>query len=659
VACLNYNRPYNLQLYWVATDRNWNNKQQYGLWGAPLPGLISGGLPAIFSSNLVIDPTTGIIKEPCYPNFPIPGTCSDFTDSLTVPNFKVEDTFWQGNNSGLRVPISKSVSFSASWEKLDETTAGVFPTANPSDFFDGGSPPVDVATLVMNGPDASEGLIPTGLQPHYVLNQYRGTLNWLIGDSSYAFLDFGHWEEDPNASILHETTRSRNNIFGSYFHSFGEQSVSLYGGWEEETVERTVDYREIRIADAFNPIYNTSLDNQYLGTAVWNGLTVSFTPNPGTGIASFTTPVPYPCVLGLQYGCGTNLITYPVGGIENIPGVGPIPVVAPIGRRTLKFNNYLVRLMIDGPILGNLNYNITIRRQFADNALFRTDPQNEWDDHFELNWNPDSTLVLNASLDTQDNKSLDTVWIYPYKYHDNTFSFTTNYQPLSSFSLFAGYHNYTQKIDFTDPVFNTFTQNFIGPPNFGPFGPIPTTGSPLTITLNPFVQYLTQPLNNYETNVRDQDQEITFGFNYNIAKDWQMEGNYTHSRPQVFQNIFMTNPVIVNSAFGPFSPNTQDGFLANLPELELMQKVDGRGNSYQFSVFRNLEKDARLGFMLQLSSFKNLAPDVTAISIACGAPNTPTFCSDGTPYGLNSFQYGPSLNNGQIFSTSITYIKNF
>lgn len=663
-AGLNYTTPSNDQFYAATTFRNWNNKFQTG---SGYIGDPTGAVVPFQDGILFLNPggplPTLLYDQPCYVNVPGAG-CVGY-GVATVPDYKDEDTFWNGTQSGLNIPISKSIYFTGSWQEWNKTTAGTYPSSLFAN--DGGEddfPPLSSQALVSAGPNANMGEIPTNLQPVYNVQQYGGKINLFLGPQDAAFVDFGHWDEVPNASVLNETDRYFNHAFAFYRHSFGKQSLSLYGGWQDETDWSTVDFQGTRIWTAFNPLVNNTFSDS-LGTAVYNGNTVVFTPNPGVNIPGFVTPVaginapPCNAVTG-RSGCGTNTITYPVGGVEYVDVAGTVlayPTVAPLGRESFTANDFLAKVGLSGPITQTLNYDLSMQKFSASDAMFRPDPQDEWKDHFEMNWTPTSGFTVNSTLDIDDNRSNNAVWLYPYSDDDNTFSFTANYMASQNFTLFAGYRNYTQKINFFSPVLNTGSVNFIGPPNANL---LPTVGNAADLSLYaPFAQYYALPQDQIGENVADQDQEIQVGLNGNISNDWTTSMSYARTRPQTFQNMFLTNtaaPLIAGSVLT--IPNAPAGFLEWLPGMEIMQAVDGRGNKYSFNISRRLHNNARIGLMFQLYQFTNLAPRITAIGVACGAPGTAA-CPASFQTGFAPYSYGTSLDNGQILSTSLYYTRNF
>ncbi len=628
-----YTSAGNDQFYAATTARSWNNQDQLNKQVVSLAA--EGGNP---------DPTGNLIYT---------------------------DTRWSINQAGLHIPLNRSISFHGTWKRWDKISDGVFGTGFNSIL----GPTIAGFTNATN--------TPTNLQPGMDVNQYRAGFTFALDPNDALFFDVGHWEEIPNQGVEAQTLQNRNNADLFFRHTFGNQSLSLYGAWEQDHYDRTVDYRDIRYWTAFNPLVNTTFGMGTDGSATFyenstGGLPyIVFTPAPGSGLSPFTQPVAnIPCVPGvIADQCGTNSITYPVDGFVNItPAEGKLyglipgtyPVAGLVGRESVAFDTYVGQLLLNGPIVRHLNYSFKLAKTMANGSLFRTDPQDQWNGNLHLDWTPTNNLTLGAGYRLVDNKSNNSVWIYPFQYRSNTLDFTANYAVARKVSLSASYWNYIQNIYFTSPVLNTGTQNFIEPPTFGATGPVPGFGNLLdTFLFTPFYQYYASPLNTVNDSLSNSDQEIMFGINFDLNKNWHVSANYDHSEPRSFQNVYMANPVFYD--LGPFTaptgPNVPDGFVSSEPVLDNMQAVNGRENIWSLNFSRELPGHASLGISGAYMVFRNLAPRITGVSLPLGCTSTvPPGYGCGAPvpgYGTNVFEYGQSLDDGSIFSTAITYSKSF
>jgi hypothetical protein len=661
-----YTSPGNDQFYFGTTARSWNDQTQ-----------LNQQVVSLTAAGGNLEPTGNLIYN---------------------------DTRWSINQAGLQIPISDKISFHGSWKRWDKISDGVFGTGGLSTNFNG-----SLDASIMAFADATD--MPTGLQPGFDVNQYRGGLTFNLGPSNAAFFDMGHWEEIPNTGVLGQTLQNRDNADLFFRHIFGNQALSLYGAWEQNNLSRTVDYQFFDIETAFDPFVNTTFGLGTEGSATFKEAStpfgfpvIIFNPAPGSGLSSFVQPAAtIPCIPfpgGTLDNCGTNSITYPVDGFENVTAAeltqlgvpncytshvagcmfpGEYPVSAPTGRQSVTFNTELAQAELNGPLTRNLNYSFKIQKTFAQGSLFRTDPQNQWIGRLHLDWTPTSRLELGAGYRLLDNQSDNSYWIYPFHYQSNTVDFTANYAVAKKISLYASYWNYIQKINMSDPVLLTGTENFVYPPDFSATGPVPAFGNLLSSFL------FSQVVENYacapgavagpntipactagaENAVNDafsdQDQEIMAGVNFNVSKVWQISANYQHSEPRSFQNVYLGNPL-----FSPGSdtsgPNIPDGFIAAEPVLDIMQAVNGRENIWGLNFTHEFTDKSSLGLGVDYMVFNNLVPRIVggSLPIGCTSPIPPYGCGAPFPnYGTNVFEYGQSLDDGSIFSTAITYTKTF
>ena len=654
-----YTSAGNDQFYAATTARSWNNQDQLNKQVVSLAA--EGGNP---------DPTGNLIYT---------------------------DTRWSINQAGLHIPLNRSISFHGTWKRWDKISDGIF-----------GSEFNSLTTPIQTLADATD--MPTGLQPGFDVNQYRGGFTFALGPSDAAFFDVGHWEEIPNQGVLGQTLQNRNNADLFFRHNFGEQTLDLYGAWEQDTYDRTVDYQFQDIETPFDPLVNSTFGLGMDGTATFKESgtvggfpVIVFTPAAGSGLASFVQPVAtipcFPFPGGTADNCGTNSITYPVDGFENITAAqlaqqgipdcytshvsgcmfpGEYPVATPVGRESVSFDTEVGQLQLNGPLVRNLNYSFKLQKTWANGSFFRTDPQNQWLGRLHLDWNPTSKLELSAGYRLLDNKSGST-WIYPFHYRSNTLDFTANYELARKLSLFASYWNYIQNIDMSDPVLNTGSENFVFPPDFSAAGPVPGFGDLLSSFLfSPFFEnYACAPgsiqgpnalpactagaLDAVNDGLSNSDQEIIAGINFNLSKSWQGRVNYQHSEPRSFQNVYLSNPL-----FAPGSdtsgPNIPDGFIAAEPVLDIMQAVNGRENIWSLNFSHEFADKSTLGLGVAYMVYRNLVPRIVggSLPIGCTSPIPPYGCGAPFPgYGTNVFEYGQSLDDGSIFSTAITYSKSF
>ncbi len=648
----------NVEGYFATTDTNWDNKQI----GYTNTDLLAASGPA------------GIVPSPA----------NGFTLNPEVPPTTSADTFWSENQAGLRVPFSSSYSISGYWKEWNKQSAGVFSYGTQ-----------DAISFPYVPPMLSAEQTPTNLSPQYTNEEYRGTFNFNFHQAGHGYLDYDYWDEIPESSILDAMHRKDTNLIAGYNLSFGSQYLSLSGGWEKETDSQLLDYYDLRIFSAFNPLVNTALQGDQLGTATSNGYVVTFTPNGALAPTAVTPIIISPCNspgfppgLAALIGCGTNTITYPVYGFVNVPSTVPgyypigqagpaggvnsfggvYPVGMPVGMESLSFDQYRWDAKIGGPVVSGLTYRLSVLRRWSNNAWLRTDPMDNWKYYGDLNYSPNSQLFMNLSYTNESDKT-NSSWIYPYSDNTNTLSFNANYIPSSHFSLFAGYTNTINKEESVSPVFNTEALNYFTPFPVcaGPCGPttaLPAVGSPFWVGLfEPWAQWnLTSVSGGIPDTLIDQtniqDQEIYAGINWNPGKNWNLGFNYTHSRPQTFQNPSLSNPVLIP---GIGYINAPANFYNDLPNLQVMTRIDGRENEYALNVKRMLQKDASLGLSVQYNEFSNQVPDVGTV---CGAsaPMPLPACPSGAvlaPGGFNSYVFAPNLMNGHVWSESISYSHSF
>jgi hypothetical protein len=661
-----------VQGYAATTSTSWDNKQV----GYTEANLLAASGPA----GITPSPANGFSAE----SEDLPTTAAD--------------TFWSENQAGLRIPFSSNYSISGYWKQWNKRSAGIFSYGTQ-----------DAISFPYVPPMLSAEQPPTNLSPQYTNEEVRGTFNFNFRQAGHGYLDYDYWDETPDSSILDAMHRKDENLIAGYDLIFGNQYLSLSGGWEHETDSQLLDYYDLRIFTAFNPLVNTALQGDQLGTAVSNGYVVTYTPNGAAGptevipiLISPCNSAGFPAGLAALIGCGTNTITYPVYGFVNVPptvpgyypvgeagpagGFNPFaaynaltgmtptgwPVGMPVGLESLSFDQYRWQAKIGGPILSGLTYRLSVLRRFANNAWLRTDPMDNWKYYGNLNYSPNSQVFMSLSYTNEADKT-NSSWVYPYSDNTSTLSFNANYIPSSAFSLFAGYTNTINKEQSVSPVYDTEAVNYavpfptcIGAPS--PTSCLPAVGSAFWVGLfEPWAQWAvtsSSVLGGVPDNLIDQvniqDQEIYAGINWTPGKNWNLGVNYTHSRPQTFQNPYLSSPAL-SFVPGVGYINIPANFYNDLPNLQVMTRIDGNENDYALNVKRMLQKNASLGLTVQYNEFSNNVPDIAA---ECGAsaPMPLPACPSGyitSPGGFNSYVYSPNLMNGHVWSESVYYSLSF